>query len=304
MRDNDAMMRQFNLSLLGLYFALLLCAADASGAEPIATLDSFNFTAPGHPEIKVWTALPPKVEAGTPILFALHGMGRNAQSMRKAWANFAAERGVIVAAPEFDSARFPKAAQYNLGNTHDAQGRPLSRDAWTFTIIEDLFRELRTRTGSKVQHYSVFGHSAGAQFVHRLLLNMPDAHVARVISANAGFYVMPDESGAPYGFAASDIDDKRACEAYARPLLILLGGADNDPKHPQLNNSTGAKAQGPHRLARGEAFHAATQAHAARMKCPYRWSLEIVPGVAHESEKMSRAAQAILGKTLSRKEAP
>lgn len=304
MRDNGAMMRHFNVSLLGLCCGLLWWIAATPAAAQAPRLESFAFSAAGHPEIKVWTALPPKVEAGTPILIAMHGMGRNAQSMRNAWSAFAAERGVIVAAPEFDAAHFPKAAQYNLGNTHDEKGRPRPREAWTFSIIEDLFRDLRTRTGSQVQHYSLFGHSAGAQFAHRLLLNLPDAHVARVISANAGYYVMPDASPAPYGFAASGIDDKMACEAYARPLLILLGGADNDPAHPQLNNSAGAKAQGPHRLARGQAFHAATEAHAARLKCPYRWALEVVPGVAHESDKMSRAAQATLSKSLSRKETP
>jgi poly(3-hydroxybutyrate) depolymerase len=296
MRDNDAMMRQFSPLLLArpvLHRFCLLCLMCAAFAvHPAwAGKSSFTFTPEGRAPIKVWLATPAETGPRTPILFALHGMGRNAESMRNAWADYAESQGVIVVAPDFDKASFPKAVDYNLGNTHDAKGNPQPPEKWTFRYIEDLFTEVKARTGSQVRDYRLFGHSAGAQFVHRLLLTLPDSHAAQVISANAGFYVMPDASPAPYGMAASGIDERAACQAYARPLLILLGGADDDPAHPQLNNSAGARAQGPHRLARGQAFHRATQAHAQQLKCPYRWTLSIVPGVGHESEKMAHAAQ-------------
>lgn len=267
------------------------------GAQPVAAAErgSFVFQPPGRKPITVWLAQPERVGPETRILFALHGMGRNARGMRDAWADFADEQGVIVVAPEFPVADFPKAADYNLGNTRDANGKSLPSSAWTFQYIEGLFREMQARSGSRVPTYRLFGHSAGAQFVHRMLLQLPEAHIAEAVSANAGFYVMPDASPAPYGMAASGVSDKEACAAYSRPLRLLLGGADDDPRHPQLNNSASARAQGPHRLARGQAFHKATQAHAKALGCPYRWSLEVVEGVGHESARMARAAQARFG---------
>ncbi len=56
--------------------------------------------------------------------------------------------------------------------------------------------------------------------------------------------------------------DPRALEAayVARPVTTLLGGLDTDPDHPALDTSCMAEAQGPFRLARGEAYRAALTA--------------------------------------------
>lgn len=267
-------------------------------AESRSTTDSrledFAFTPKTRPGLTVYLALPHTVRADTPIVFALHGISRSGKAVRDAWAASAVARNMIVVTPHFDAKAYPKAAKYNLGNTRDESGKPVPRTDWTYGVIEEIFDAVRTRTGSKVREYSLYGHSAGAQFAHRLLIMLPDARVKRVISANAGYYMMPDESPAPYGMAASGVSGAEICRAYAVPMILLLGNDDDDPAHHQLNNTAGAKAQGPHRVARGWNYFVATKKDAAARKCPYRWTVETVADAGHEFEKMAVAAAARL----------
>jgi len=273
----------------------LFAAVFAVTASPTeAATSDFQFTPKSRPALKVYLALPAEVKADTPVVFALHGMTRSAKAVRDAWVPAAEARNLIVITPHFDDKGYPKAAQYNLGNTRDAAGKAIPAKDWTYAVIEEIFDAVKARTGSKVGDYVLYGHSAGAQFAHRLLMQMPDARVRRVISANAGYYLMPDDSAAPYGMQATGVTPEQACRAYAVPMVILLGNDDDDPNHHQLNNSPAAKAQGPHRLARGWQFFTATKKDAATRKCTYRWTVQTVAGAGHEFEKMATAAAALL----------
>ncbi|MBL8518569.1 MAG: hypothetical protein JNM76_16520 [Betaproteobacteria bacterium] len=286
------MMKSTTFQIVVGVMATIFPALSALAADE--RLSDFEFTPTSRPPLKVYMALPAKVAADTPIVFALHGMTRSARAVRDAWAPAALVRNVIVVTPHFDAKAYPKSEQYNLGNTRDAAGKPLPAKEWTYTVIEELFDAVKTRTGSAVGEYSLYGHSAGAQFAHRLLLMLPAARVKRVISANAGYYVMPDDSPAPFGMAASGVGAAQACRAYGVPMTLLIGNDDDDPKHHQLNNTANAKAQGPHRLARGWQFFLATKQDAAAKKCVYRWTVETVPGAGHDFDKMAVAAAARL----------
>ena len=57
----------------------------------------------------------------------------------------------------------------NFGNLHTADGRPNPRDQWTFGIDPRLFDALRDQGITRTRRYGVFGHSAGGQYVHRML---------------------------------------------------------------------------------------------------------------------------------------
>lgn len=286
------MMQSSIIHLVAAVIAATLPALPALAADE--RLSDFNFTPTSRPPLTVYLALPEKVTAETPIVFALHGISRSARAVRDAWAPAAHTRNMIIVTPHFDVKGYPKSEQYNLGNTRDAAGKPLPAKDWTYAVIEELFDAVKARTGSEVSEYSLYGHSAGAQFAHRMLLMFPAARVKRVISANAGYYLMPDDSPAPFGMAASGIGVTQTCRAYGVPMTILIGNDDDDPKHHQLNNTAGARAQGPHRLARGWQFFLATKQDAAAKKCTYRWTLETVPGAGHDFDKMAVAAAARL----------
>ena len=90
-------------------------------------------------------------------------------------------------------------AQYIEGGMF--QGNTLlDRSEWTFSLIKSVFDTVRKDTGSSRTKYDMWGHSAGAQFVHRYVTFMPDTRVDRAVSANAGWYTLPDVDVAyPYG---------------------------------------------------------------------------------------------------------
>lgn len=57
----------------------------------------------------------------------------------------------------------------NLGNMTGADGASYSRAQGSFSAIEDVFDAVRKANASAARSYDIYGHSAGAQFVHRLV---------------------------------------------------------------------------------------------------------------------------------------
>ena len=70
------------------------------------------------------------------------------------------------------------------------KGRCLPPSHWSYTIIEDLFSAV-VSMGVQRKGYNIYGHSAGAQFVHRLVQFLPTCRVETAVAANSGWYTMP-----------------------------------------------------------------------------------------------------------------
>ncbi|WP_407353830.1 hypothetical protein [Luteimonas sp. R10] len=285
---------------LGLLLAAAFATACASGsAMPVlpAGQGTYLFDGWAGPAVRVWYQVPERVTDTTPVVFVMHGRGRDADRYRDEWSGLAAEQGYILVVPEFSNAGFPKSRSYNHGNVFDGDGALVPRERWSFSAIEPLFDDIRRRTGTRVASYGIYGHSAGAQFVHRYVLFVPEARYHRAITANAGSYAMPDLSIAyPYGLAGAPADEATLRAALGKPVTVLLGTADNDPGHRSLPDDPGAKAQGPFRLARGEKFHATGKAAAKRLGAPFGWKIRYVEGVGHENGDMAIAAAPLLGR--------
>ncbi|PWB65574.1 MAG: hypothetical protein C3F16_02620, partial [Betaproteobacteria bacterium] len=115
--------------------------------------------------LRVYTYRPRQCDSTCPMVFAMHGKGRKASAMRDNWELAADRFGFLVIAPEFSDKHWPAASDYNLGGVSDSK----DRQKWAYSMIEHLFDEMRD--GQK--DYAIFGHSAGAQFVHRLLILLP-----------------------------------------------------------------------------------------------------------------------------------
>jgi poly(3-hydroxybutyrate) depolymerase len=189
------------------------------------------------------------------IVIVMHGMDRDADRYRDEWRRHAEAHNLLIVAPEFSTAKFPGAGTYNFGNVADRKGKLQPRASWTFGVIDKVFAEARNRSGARRDRYSLFGHSAGAQFVHRYLLFASASDADVIIAANAGAYTMPtQDANFPWGLKGAGIARADLAKAFARNVVILLGERDNDPNHSTLPRNRGAMAQGPHRLARGEKF--------------------------------------------------
>lgn len=277
-------MSKYLLSL-ALFFCLLP-AADAGAAKIRIVVKT-----PAGLEQKVYLTRPAGLTADRPIVFVMHGAKRNASEYRDQWHELAKEHHFLLVVPEFSDRQFPGSESYNLGNVFDAAGKLQPRTAWSFSAIEPIFDEVRRRFGMTARSYAIYGHSAGAQFVHRFLFHIPKARVRQAVAANAGWYTMPVFNVAfPYGLGNSVVSSTDLAAALQLPVTVLLGEADIDPDHPSLRRTPEALAQGPHRFARGQAFFDAAMSAATRLGVPFGWQLQTVPGADHDNRLMAPAA--------------
>jgi pimeloyl-ACP methyl ester carboxylesterase len=278
--------------MLAAALAVAAVIMPARAATPVPSGKwSFIFTDKrGQPDrpLRVYTYRPRQCDSTCPIQFVLHGKSRHASNYRDYWELAADRYGFLVIAPEFSEKAWPRAAAYNLGDVADNG----DREKWSYSVIEHLFDEMRD--GQK--DYRIFGHSAGAQFVHRMMFLLPENRAAAAVVANAGWYMMPewrsDKAAAkwPHSFVGSPAGEKELRQALGRRVYVLLGEADTKTDDPDLDKSEGSMKQGANRLERGENFFGAATGAAAALGVKLGWELSYVPGAGHEGSKMSRAA--------------
>ena len=247
------------------------------------------------PPVPVWYLRPEGTPATAPIVFVMHGVRRDADRYLSEWVETARDNGFVVVVPEFTSKAFPKANGYNFGGAFDEAGKEMPREQWSYSAIEPIFDAMRDVEHLTASNYWLFGHSAGAQFVHRFTMLGMGKRMRAAISANAGSYMVASHDMRwPFGVAGAPGGEFNFSRAFSSPMILLLGDADNDPAHPALPHQPEADAQGPHRFARGQNFYAKARSEASRQKLDFSWSCVIAPGVAHENGKMAAFAARII----------
>jgi pimeloyl-ACP methyl ester carboxylesterase len=254
----------------------------------------FNYTH-AHKTILIRYLNPSKENPSTPVLIVMHGVARDADRYFSEWAPYARKYGLLLIVPEFSKKEFPGAEGYNDGNVVDKAGHPLPREVWAYSAIEPIFDAVKERTGNLSKTYSLFGHSAGAQFVQRYIYFIPNARLNCVISANAGWYMLPDLSVAfPYGLKNTPISESDLKHALQLPFTVLLGTADIDPNNHSLRHTPESDAQGLNRLDRGHYFFSYAKKVASTYHTPLNWKLATAPGIDHEDGRMAPFAMAII----------
>jgi pimeloyl-ACP methyl ester carboxylesterase len=245
--------------------------------------------------MRVFTHVPAGGTGGKPVLFVMHGLQRDADRYRDEWRALSERYGFVLLVPEFTNAAFPRRESYNFGGIVDRESKPRPRSDWSFRFVRLVFDAYRARSGSTAATFDLFGHSAGAQFAHRYALFGADPALGRIVVANAGSYTMPSvERSFPWGLGGTGLERADIVRFLGLQATLLLGDADTDPEHKSLPRDAEARAQGPHRLARGEAFHAALAAAARDVGAPFTWRKHLVPGVGHDNAGMAEAAARLL----------
>lgn len=153
-----------------------------------------------YKDVPLWIYVPHgKKLDNLPVIMIFHGNSRNANDYIQMWKEFsdASLNGYIVICPEFSTDKYPGASKYATGfvlkdgnNADPISNQLVDEDNWTFSIIEPIFDILKIMTGNKSDKYDAWGHSAGAQFLHRFAM-LKDSRLNNVVCANAGFYTQP-----------------------------------------------------------------------------------------------------------------
>lgn len=185
--------------------------------------------------MRVFVNVPTTGIADRPVLFVMHGVNRDADRYRDEWKALSDKHGVVVVVPEFDSTNFPKREAYNFGGVVDRDGKVRPQREWNFQVIDQIFADFLSRSGSKAAEVDLYGHSAGAQFAHRFALLGASPRVRRVVIANAGSYSMPVfDKPFPWGLGGIGLGEGHLSRVLSLEGIVMLGDEDTDPNHPSL----------------------------------------------------------------------
>jgi len=226
--------------------------------------------------IHVWYARPAEPGPQPRIVFILHGDSRTGRLARDIGASHASRQRLIVVAPHFREEHYPDDA-YDLGGM--VRGGALQpRKDWALLLIEHLFDHLRERWSLSGMSYDIVGHSAGGQFVQRLVLFVPEARFRRAVASGPGTVAIPDvRVDAPYGLGGVAMDAAALERSLTRDFVLVVGDRDLDEgPRPGV-----VLAQGKTRVSRAFRLFATAHEAAVERGVPLAWRLRIVPGLAH-----------------------
>jgi poly(3-hydroxybutyrate) depolymerase len=268
---------------------------DTPGASSLPYVD------PAFPDqpLELHAARPRKYDTGTPVLFVHHGVRRNGKDYRDYWLDLVDEAGVLAISIEFSEESFPEYLWYHFGNLHNKDGVPNPREAWTFGIDERLFEQLRTQGVTIRQRYGLFGHSAGGQYVHRMLSFGFRDRVAVAVSANAGTYAMPDLSTPwPFGLGETDVDNAALRALLAFPITVMAGTEDVLTTGQFFPKGPRSMRQGATRFERAHNYVGSGHNAAAALQTSCAWTIIDVPNVGHDGKLMSAAAAPVISAAM------
>jgi pimeloyl-ACP methyl ester carboxylesterase len=226
-----------------------------------------------------------------PVVIVQHGASRNGAEYCGAWIPAAEQHGLLIVAITFSKEAWPDAVTYNNGHVFDENASPRPRECWSQAIPGRVFALLREAAITRRDKMHLWGHSAGGQFVHRLLATQPHGIFDAVGAANPGWYTLPTlDLHYPDGLGGIGLTRDDVVRFLGYPLVIFSGDRDNDGTTENFPRHESAMAQGPNRFARAQFYIERGHAEAAKLGVPCRWSRVVVPGVAHEGMRMSAFA--------------
>ena len=281
-------------------FFLFIQALFLYGQNLVSNTTGYFVYTPAAPlnskPINVYYRIPAGDITKMPILMSFHGDDRDASNYRDYWISMANANGFMVFAPEFNAVDFIGGDGYQLGNVFVNGDDPTSKlnptNEWTFSIIDPLFETIKGKVSGTQQTYDAWGHSGGAQFIHRFRMFMPNSKLNLAICSNAGWYTVPDILvNFPYGIKKSPLSNGSLTIPFSKKLIVHLGLNDTDENSAGLrHNTTVDTQQGLYRLVRGRYFFNKSQTIAQTLNVPFNWQKYEVVGVDHDAQLMANDA--------------
>ena len=258
-----------------------------------AKLDKFTFTSWNKPDLDVFYHLPKTIDNDTKVLFVVHGNTRNADDYLNSWIRLTKDKNIAIFAPHFKRSSF---ISFNTLQMSTSSGKiRTDTDLYLHNSIDTLFKYIKTKFKLNDKLYDIYGHSAGAQFVHRYLLMSDNPSVNKAVAANAGWYTFLNGADFPYGVKNPPISltDSNVKKFLSTNLYILIGTNDIDVDS-SINKSKGAQKQGINRLQRAKNFFTYTESIVEQNNLEFKWKYQAVPGAPHSNKVMSKAAVLVL----------
>tara|TARA_R110002126_G_scaffold129572_3_gene272483 strand:+ start:14804 stop:16543 length:1740 start_codon:yes stop_codon:yes gene_type:complete len=274
------------------------------------TTGSFNFT-PESPlnrlPIKVYYHIPNGDIKTMPILMSFHGSGRDGANHRDFWIAMANANGFMVIAPEYSTSNYPGLGDnYLMSNIFDDGDNPTTatfndKNEWTFSTLDPLFEYVKEAISGTQENYSAWGHSGGAQFLHRFVTYLPNSKLATAVCSNAGWYTVPENTvDFPYGILNGQLPNEDLTTAFSKKLIVHLGQNDTNTNAGLRRNTIVDDQQGINRLVRGRYYFNTSKDTAEDMDVSFNWQKHEVIGVGHDPQLMANdALQYLLSSLLS-----
>jgi hypothetical protein len=160
-------------------------------------------------------------------------------------------------------------------------------------LVPRLMSWVRDKQSRADLRCSLIGHSAGAQFLSRVVAFAGDEAVKTII-ANPSTWVRPSlDIAAPYGFkgVSGRAWGEAALRGYlAARITVLLGQEDVGSRNLAMGEE--AEEQGTTRLERGQNVFREAETTARRNGWAFNWQLVVVPGVGHNARSIFGSDQA------------
>jgi len=274
------------------YFAQLLLLLVLSIYVNAAEIKQTTFAYWDKPDVEIFYITPEIVNKDTKVIFVIHGNSRNAEDYLNVWIPHVTNKNVIVAAPQFRKIDF---RYFFLLEMAESSGKVNSnKNEYINNSISLFFNYLKSKFSLSTETYSMFGHSAGAQFTHRYMLLSMDNRISNTVIANAGWYTFITDDEFPYGINNSPINiSNEQIKWFMSKKANLLIGSD-DIGFKSVNSSKGANLQGLTRVDRAANYFDSLIMNAESRGYALRWNYRVLERVDHDFKKVTPYAAQIL----------
>ena len=267
----------------------------------------------GGKPIQIFYHKPTTFSSETQFLMVFTGTDRNAWDYRDDWIEISEEFDVLIVSPSYPVQEYGfndyhlinmttdisynlKSKEFEKNKIHvDEESIEFStinhKNKWLINDFDQIFKQLRINLGLKQIKYDVFGHSAGAQIIHRWAMFYDSKYVNHMVAANAGIYTLINESiFYPIGLKGVDhyFNPK---VALSQKLLLMVGSLDNETETQgtMLHTKT-LDLMGKGRLERAQSFIAHVNKYSQKNDIKNNWQLKIVSNVGHNHSLMAEQA--------------